>query len=314
MAPLVTVGMPAHNGARYVAEAIESILAQTCADLELVIADDASDDGTAEICRAYVARDSRVRYHRNPVRLGLAENHNRVVELARGRFFHWTGADDTHDPRFLERCLIALAAEPEAILAHTALQVIDEAGGTLGIRENRVLGSDSVEPARRLAGALFDSPWCSAMYGLFRTEALRRTSLMLPFHGSDRTLLVEAALLGRFAHVPEPLFHNREHAERYTANAERWHTALQSASKPGAAALPLWRGALSWLRAIFRHVPGTADRLACLAQVARWLVRWPNPLLLAWDVLAWACPGLVAAFWAWKRRRRLSRLLGSRAT
>jgi glycosyltransferase involved in cell wall biosynthesis len=314
MAPLVTVGMPVHNGAAYIAAAIEAILAQTMPDLELVIADDASNDGTAAICEAFAARDPRVRFHRNGRKLGLAENHNRVVELARGRFFHWTGADDVHDPRFLERCLAALEEAPDAVLAHTAMRIIDEEGRELGFRENRVAGSDALQPAKRLAGVLLDCPWCSAMYGLFRLEALRRTSLMLPFHGSDRTLLVEAALLGRFVHVPEPLFHNREHKERYTANAERWHTALQSASKPGAGSLPLWRGVASWLAAVRRLVPGSRVRLACALQAARWAARWPNPLLLAWDVLAWGCPGLVARFWAWKRRRRLASLLGPRAT
>ncbi|WP_418161399.1 glycosyltransferase family 2 protein [Benzoatithermus flavus] len=302
--------MPVRNGARYIAAAIESILAQTFTDFELVIADDDSSDGTAEICRAYAAKDARVRFHENGRKLGLAENHNRVVELARGRFFHWTGADDAHDPRFLECCLAALEETPDAILAYTAIRVIDEEGRELGIRENRILGSDDAAPARRLAGALLDCPWCSAMYGLFRLDALRRTSLMLPFHGSDRTLLVEAALAGRFVHVPEPLFLNREHAERYTANAERWHTALQSASRPKARSLPLWRGVASWLGAVARLVPVPRDRLLCMAPIVHWLVRWPNPLLLAWDVLAWLSPGLVARFWSWKRRRRLVGVLG----
>jgi glycosyltransferase involved in cell wall biosynthesis len=310
MAPLVSVGMPVRNGARYVAAAIESVLAQTFRDFELVIADDASTDGTAEICRAYAAKDPRIRFHANGRNLGLADNHNRVVELARGRFFHWMGADDAHDPRFLERCLAALAAEPEAVLAHTAIRVIDEEGRELGVRENRVAGSDARDPATRLAAVLFDCPFCSAMYGLFRTDVLRRTSLMLPFHNSDRTLLVEAALAGRFVHVPEPLFHNREHAARYTANAQLWHTTLQSASRPGARSLPLWRSVASWLRAVPRFVPAARDRSACWRQIVRWLGRWPNGLLLAWDVVNWLSPDLVARFWSWKRRRGLANLLG----
>jgi hypothetical protein len=80
--PLVSIGLPVHNGARYLRAAIDSVLAQTFSDFELIIADDASSDGTVEIARAYAAADPRVRFCPNERRLGLAENHNRVVELA----------------------------------------------------------------------------------------------------------------------------------------------------------------------------------------------------------------------------------------
>ncbi len=307
--PLVSIGLPVHNGARYLQAAIDSVLAQTFGDFELVIADDASSDGTAEIAQAYAATDPRVRFCPNERRLGLAENHNRVVELATGRYFHWMGADDTHDRHFLARCVAALEADPGCVLATTKLGMIDEQGRQLGIEDNSIAAAASPEPAVRLAAALFDCPRSSAMYGLFRLDQLRRTSLMLPFHNSDRTLVVEAALCGRFVHVPEPLYLNREHAERYTARPELWHAALQSTSRPDRSNLPLWRCLLSMHRAVGRLVPGLRDRLACRRQLGRWLLRWPNGLLLAWDVVAWLSPGFVARAWAWKRRHGLLNVL-----
>jgi len=69
--PRVSIGLPVYNGERFLAGAIESILAQTFGDFELVISDNASTDGTSEICREYQARDSRVHYLRNETNIGV---------------------------------------------------------------------------------------------------------------------------------------------------------------------------------------------------------------------------------------------------
>src|SRR5688500_5450428 len=88
-APRVSVGVPVYNGERYVARSIEALLAQTFADFELIIADNASTDGTEAICRAYVMRDPRVSYHRSPTNVGIVANFNRCVALARAPYFKW---------------------------------------------------------------------------------------------------------------------------------------------------------------------------------------------------------------------------------
>ncbi len=88
-APRVSIGLPVFNGERYLARAIDSILAQDFRDLELVVCDNASTDRTAEICAAYARRDPRVRYHRNPRNLGAGPNYDRCFHLARGEYFKW---------------------------------------------------------------------------------------------------------------------------------------------------------------------------------------------------------------------------------
>ena len=97
--PRVSVGIPVFNGERFLAETIESILAQTFKDFEIVISDNASTDRTEEICRSYAARDPRIRYNRNDTNRGAAWNHNRVFELARGEYFKWQSHDDFCAPR-----------------------------------------------------------------------------------------------------------------------------------------------------------------------------------------------------------------------
>src|SRR3954469_11982595 len=81
-APRVSIGMPVRNGAKYIREAIDSILAQTFTDLELIVCDNASTDSTEQIVRNYAARDPRVRYHKNERDVGPAGNHNIAFSLA----------------------------------------------------------------------------------------------------------------------------------------------------------------------------------------------------------------------------------------
>ena len=94
MSPLVSVLMTAYNREKYIAEAIESVLAQTFKDFELIIVDDGSKDRTVEIARSYTA-DPRVQVHVNQKNLGDYPNRNRAASLARGRYLKYLDADDT---------------------------------------------------------------------------------------------------------------------------------------------------------------------------------------------------------------------------
>src|SRR5688572_10868700 len=98
--PRVSIGLPVYNGENYLAEAIDSILAQTFEDFELIISDNASTDRTQEICEAYAAKDGRIRYYRSEVNKGSAWNFNRVFELARGEYFKWAAHDDYIAPEY----------------------------------------------------------------------------------------------------------------------------------------------------------------------------------------------------------------------
>lgn len=125
---MVTVGVPVYNGQRYLARALDSLLAQTFDDFEIVLCDNASEDRTAEICAAYAARDPRIRFHRNPQNLGLVRNFNRTFELAKGKYFKWASHDDWHARESLELTVKALEANPDAALCGTGVSIVDEDG------------------------------------------------------------------------------------------------------------------------------------------------------------------------------------------
>ena len=116
IAPGVSVLMTAFNRERYVAAAIESVLAQTFSDFELVVIDDGSTDGTVAIARRYLS-DHRVRVVVNDRNLGDYPNRNHAVRLARGEFFKFHDSDDVMYPHCLEVLVRCLAAEPRAAFA-----------------------------------------------------------------------------------------------------------------------------------------------------------------------------------------------------
>lgn len=113
-APTISVLMTSYNRERLIGAAIESTLAQTFEDFELLIVDDRSTDGTADVARGYARRDSRIRVVENEVNLGQFANRNHAAGLARGRLLKFHDSDDLMYPHCLAVMLAALAAAPEA--------------------------------------------------------------------------------------------------------------------------------------------------------------------------------------------------------
>lgn len=204
--PLVSIGLPVRNGARYLSAALDSILGQDYEPIELIVSDNASTDATEAICRDRAARDPRVRYVRSERNRGAVWNFRRVLELGRGEYFMWAAHDDERRPAYVRRCVEALSRDPGAVLCCTGVQPVDELGNPLdrsawpyGIRPtaDTVIGR-----VRQVARASF---WYD-FYGLMRADVLRRTRGPQPVWGFDVVLLLEMCMRGRVAFVPEPLF------------------------------------------------------------------------------------------------------------
>lgn len=109
--PVVSIGMPVYNGAKYIHEALDSLLAQTFTDFELVISDNASTDDTQAICEEYTRRDLRIRYVRQMVNKGALANFQFVLDQARGKFFMWAAADDRWDNNWIEAIYTGISGE-----------------------------------------------------------------------------------------------------------------------------------------------------------------------------------------------------------
>ena len=177
----------------------------------MVISDNASTDTTQEICRRYAAADERVKYHRSDENRGGTWNFNRVVELSQGEFFRWAAHDDVMAPTYLERCVAALDANPEVVLAHTTVEIIDENGTSAGIYRGPTMRHGADEVHVRFHDAATDQSRCHLIFGLMRRADL----LEIPPYGNyghcDGVLLARMILRGPFVQLDEPLQLMREH-------------------------------------------------------------------------------------------------------
>jgi glycosyltransferase involved in cell wall biosynthesis len=206
--PLVGVGIPVYNGARYLHEVLDALLAQTCRGFEAIICDNASTDETPRICADYIARDRRLRYVRQERNFGLAANWNHAFHMARGRYFKWAAANDFFSANFLESCIARLEADAGAALAFADAQLI----GPDGADEGRFTGAFELlenSPAERFAHVSRRLGLNIPISGVIRREALTGTGLIRAYPASDLVLMAELALRGRFVRTGEATFFRR---------------------------------------------------------------------------------------------------------
>jgi glycosyltransferase involved in cell wall biosynthesis len=265
--PRVSIGLAVYNGEKYLEEAVDSILDQTYQDFELIISDNASTDRTEEICRKYAAQDDRVRYYRNKTNIGGANNENSTVPLARGEYFRWAAYDDVCAPELLEKSVAVLDREPSVVLCFPMVNDIDETGNVMRTSSlNQGLAPTAHERLRELAD---EKHHCESFYGLIRTDILRKTYLQQNYTGSDRTLLAELSLYGRFYEIPEPLFFKRYHPQNNYVNA-RTRMAWFDPSLKGKFVFPYWMQFIDYLKTIWRVPLPWSEKIRCYAYMVRW--------------------------------------------
>ena len=148
--PRVSVLLPVFNGERYVGEALESVLAQSFQDFEVVVIDDGSTDGTPDILRRYAGEDPRVRVFRQPNR-GLIAALNRGLALCRAPFVARMDADDIALPRRLELQVEVLESEPALAAVGGQAVYVDDQGRVIGQEPGIPVGEAEVEQAALVA-------------------------------------------------------------------------------------------------------------------------------------------------------------------
>ena len=206
--------MPVYNGSNYIRDALDSILAQTFTDFELIVCDNASEDDSCAIVEEYAARDDRIRLIRNPRNLGASANYNLGYEHGRGEYLKWCAHDDTLSPNNLEACIEVLDSRPEVALAFASTRGITASGRITQPTGEETPSLESDDPAQRFRQAIELSGTCFPIFGVFRRANLDRSTLHRPYYGSDRGVIAEHAIMGKFVRVEEAIFYNREHEQR----------------------------------------------------------------------------------------------------
>ena len=197
--PPLSVVMPARNALPFLDSSIESVLAQTFGDFELVIRDDGSTDGTAEALRAWAARDRRIRLTEGP-QLGLAESANWVVRAARAPLIARMDADDVARPDRLERQVELMRGAPDVVLTASLCDTIDGDG-------RRVRGVDFWRITRRSCFAPF--PHTSVTFRREAFDAIGGYRSQCEFW-EDLDFFLRMAERGRIAVIADDLVSHRQ--------------------------------------------------------------------------------------------------------
>lgn len=271
--PRVSIGLPVCNGENYLKQALDSIMAQTYTDFELIISDNASTDRTTQICQEYVNRDPRIRYYRNEKNLGAAPNFNYVFELSNGEYFKWAAHDDIIAPDYISKCVEVLDNDDSIILCNSKARFIDNSGDIIADYIISSQKANSPKPQDRFGHLIYYHHWCFDVFGLIRSECLRKTSLIKAYPGSDRALLVELGLIGRFYEIPQYLFYNREHKERSIRAVPngRFRAGWFDTSNEGKISLPRCRTFVEYFKSVNHFSLGLYDRACCYVHLVKWL-------------------------------------------
>lgn len=254
----VCVGLMTRNEERWVEEAVASLLGQSYADFTLVVVDDASTDGTGEICAALADRDARLTYIRNPQRLGMAANYREVFRRRDPscELFAWAAGHDRYHRAWLETLVTAIDAEPKCVLAYTDTVSIDADGGVIDkpAKDWTCFDSSRSSEWERISSVVEAKGFGKMIYGLFRVETIEKAGEIPPVLFPDLVFLWRLSCYGGFRHVPEPYYSRRETKGRLSFAAL---TARQR-------------------RNLF-PAPGLMQRLPPIVQVPWYFLRTPLP-------------------------------------
>jgi glycosyltransferase involved in cell wall biosynthesis len=224
--PLVSVVIPTYNYARFIEATIESVIGQTCSDLEIIVVDDASSDDTAGVVAAIA--DDRIRYLRHDVNKGPSAARNTGLAEASGTFVTCIDSDDTMKPRNLEVKAKVLQDTPDVDVVFGNVEVVDADGTSLGIGNRRRADELLPQPVllrRLLSGNPFHASATVVRRRAYDVAGTYREDLR---HAEDWDLWLRMACLFSARYVAEPLVRHRLHpASLRNTNVEE-HLDLSS--------------------------------------------------------------------------------------
>lgn len=309
--PKVSVGIPTYNRAEKLARAVESVLAQTYRNVELLISDNASSDGTEAYCRALCEREDRVNYTRSAVNRGPTANFNVLFEQMQGDYAMVLSDDDWLEPDYVASCLHALHADPSLALVCGRARYLRD-GETVRLGVDLQLLDDS--PVRRVLAYLRAVDENGLFYGLMRREAMRAATPMRNVLGNDWLVVAAIAVQGKLATI---------HSS--AVNRELDGTSADFAKLTATLGLPRWQARVPHLVIAWQVLADVAWRMrvyerlalrarAALALAGAWrAIRWSS---LVWHM---TMPTFAAlgrrrgGRWLWRGYLRLARAAGSQS-
>jgi len=204
--PMVSIGVPVYNEAKFIALALNSLRAQDYPRIEIIVSDNASTDGTAQVCEQIAAVDPRIRVIRAQTNEGSTANFQRCLDAAKGELFMWAGGHDLWSENLVTECVSGMMRIPSAVVAIPESQWIDTSSQAFASGSS-IIDTRDMPPLARAFVILWAN--MHGMYGVMRTAILRRCGPVPNYAGADLILLLRLVLHGDFVPVPNALWSRR---------------------------------------------------------------------------------------------------------
>jgi hypothetical protein len=214
-----------------------------------------------------------------------------VFNLASTKYFKWFAHDDVIAKNFLEKCIALLEKDRSVIMCHSKVARIDDFGQSDGTYECGKI-EDSPLPHERLSDALVRKSFPWSLFGVFRSDILRKTHLMQGFVGCDWNFLADISLAGRIIEIPEYLFFRRQHPQSYT---EKYYPAIVHNYQVEmqwwianhritlSTILPRWRSIFEFFESSRRIPTSRHEKISCCREVTRWILN-EGFTFMSWDL------------------------------
>lgn len=207
--PLVSLVITTFNRREKLKKALDSVVNQTYKNLEIIIGDNHSEDGTEELCREYAAKDPRIKYFRHAENLGMTANGNFVTKQATGEYFYPLCDDDWIDLDYIEKCIDFANTHPDYVLITSATKSYDENYNLLKIIESKKINQNS--SCKRIKQYLKNYTTCSC-FGIYKMNIIKQ---MLDLDGvilkerlfEDWVYLTKVLVSGKSAFIENTYFH-----------------------------------------------------------------------------------------------------------
>lgn len=228
--PLVSIGIPLYNEARFIEASLQSVLSQDYPNLEIIVSDNASTDETLVICQRLLSNRENVVLHRFNSNRGAGENFHFVLDSASGKYFMWASGHDLWASNLISECVALLENNPTAVIAFGSSSWVDENGCLLekfyGWTDTR-----GMHPAARLFTIFWGNP--HPVVGVIRRSALVKVYPVPSIAGADLVLLSKLALKGDFVHAVTTSWQRREfrHEARHSEKLKRYRSAEYGLSR-----------------------------------------------------------------------------------
>ena len=222
--PIVTIGIPVHNEARFLNQTILSARSQTLKQIEIIVSDNASTDESWKIMKRHANEDGRVRLLKHSTKIPALDNFRIVLDQARTPYFVWLGGHDLFKEDYIEKAVACLEKEDGVVMVYPGRATFVDRNGKFvmsGACSDIDTGNMRL-PIKRVLHIVDKLCWNTEIHGVFRTAVLKR----LPFKkviAADCLIVCTAGLYGNIRSMDITGIEMRKvHNEDYVGTISRW--------------------------------------------------------------------------------------------